>query len=102
MGREPRLVGVPFERSDPRSVQPIGGLTGGVQEHFRVAKRTVLAHGTLACPHCDAPVAPDGAVTPAQPMACPYCSHAGAVRDFLSLDAPTRPAHVTLRVVPRG
>jgi hypothetical protein len=72
-----------------------------VQEHIRVAVRQVLAHGTLACPSCDAPVAPDGIVTPASPMACPYCSHSGATRDFLSLDAPTRPAHVTLRVAPR-
>ena len=40
-------------------------------------------------------------VTPAEPLACPFCAHAGAVRDFLSLRAPTRPAHVEVRVVDR-
>ena len=90
-----------FERTDPRSVEPVSGISGGVQEHIRVQTRTVLAHGTMACPECDAPVAPDGPITPAVWLACPYCSHHGAARDFLSLDAPTRPARVELRVVPR-
>jgi hypothetical protein len=34
-------------------------------------------------------------------MRCPYCRHAAAVRDFLSLSAPTRPARVEIRVRPR-
>jgi uncharacterized paraquat-inducible protein A len=92
---------VAFERSDPRSVEPVSGISGGVQEHIRVQTRTVLAHGTMACPECDAPVAPDGPITPAVRLQCPYCSHHAAARDFLSLDAPTRPARVELRVVPR-
>jgi hypothetical protein len=33
-------------------------------------------------------------------MRCPVCDHAGAVRDFLSLAAPSRPARV--RVVIAG
>jgi hypothetical protein len=92
---------VAFQRSDPRSVEPVSGVSGGVQEHIRTETRRVLAHGTLACPECDAPVAPSGPVTPASHMACPYCFHHGAARDFLSLESPTRPAHVELRVVPR-
>jgi hypothetical protein len=31
-------------------------------------------------------------------MACGYCRHAGAVRDFLSLVEPTRPTRVVVRV----
>jgi hypothetical protein len=31
-------------------------------------------------------------------MACPFCAHAGAVRAFLSLEPPTRPARVVVRV----
>jgi hypothetical protein len=59
-----------------------------------------LATGTLACPTCDAPVALAGAFAgPADPLACPYCDHAGALREFLSLEAPSRPARVTVRVV---
>jgi hypothetical protein len=62
-----------------------------------------LGTGTLACPHCDAPVAPAaGGMSPADPLACPFCRHGGAVRDFLSLAAPSRPARVAVRVVPRG
>jgi hypothetical protein len=38
-------------------------------------------------------------MSPADPLACPYCAHEGAVRDFLSLGAPTRPAHVDVRIV---
>jgi len=61
-----------------------------------------LAVGTLACPRCDAPVAlVDGPVAPAAALGCPYCGHAGAVRDFLSLGDPVRPQRVEVRVVAR-
>ena len=59
----------------------------------------VLAAGTLACPRCDAPIALGGDVlTPADSLGCPFCAHAGAVRDFLSLAVPTRPTRVRVRV----
>ena len=70
-----------------------------IEQRIRRAER--LATGTLACPACDAPVAPAGRMSPAQPIGCSYCGHAGAVRDFLSLVAPSRPARVAVRVVPR-
>lgn len=61
-----------------------------------------LATGTLACPLCDAPVALAGAFAgPSDPLGCPYCDHAGAVRDFLSLGEPSRPARVAVRVISR-
>lgn len=61
-----------------------------------------LATGTLACPTCDAPVALAGTFAgPADALGCPYCEHDGAVRDFLSLEAPSRPARVTVRVIAR-
>ena len=69
------------------------------QEERRVARSTRLAAGTLACPACDAPVAPAGPLSPADPLGCPYCAHGGAVRDFLSLGAPARPARVVVRVI---
>ncbi|MCW2990570.1 MAG: hypothetical protein JWM73_1164 [Solirubrobacterales bacterium] len=61
--------------------------------------RTVhLAMGSLACPGCDAPVAPAaGTHAPSDPLGCPYCGLDGAVRDFLSLAQPTRPARVVVR-----
>jgi hypothetical protein len=61
-----------------------------------------LGTGTLACPTCDAPVALAMRFAgPADPLGCPYCDHAGAVRDFLSLEAPSRPARVAVRIIPR-
>ena len=71
-----------------------------VEEERRIARTSLLARGTLACPSCDAPVAPTRpSLAPPDPLACPYCDHAAAVRDFLSLDAPSRPARVDVRVV---
>jgi hypothetical protein len=59
-----------------------------------------LATGTLACPTCDAPVALATAFAgPADPLGCPYCDHTAAVRDFLSLEKPSRPARVAVRIV---
>jgi hypothetical protein len=66
----------------------------------RRARSSRLATGTLACPLCDAPVAVAGAwLSPADGLACPYCAHTAATREFLSLAEPTRPARVAVRVV---
>ena len=78
-----------------------GARPNEIQEERRVARSGHLASGTLACPECDAPVAPLGAMSPADAIGCPLCDHAGAVRDFLSLTQPNRPARVEVRVVMR-
>jgi hypothetical protein len=67
---------------------------------IRPARRPgVLAEGTLACPGCDVPVAPPQGRAPlTAPVACPYCGRTGRLRDFLTLGAPTRPAHVVVTV----
>ena len=70
----------------------------GPREYRYRARSTRLAAGTLACPRCDAPVAPARPLSPAEWIACPFCAHAGAVREFLSLEPPTRPARVVVRV----
>lgn len=58
-----------------------------------------LGAGTLACRRCDAPVAiGPGRRSPRAELTCPYCSHSGPLRDFLSLAAPTRPARVVVWV----
>ncbi len=90
-----------YDGSDPAPPGSAAGQAGPVEERRR-ARPWELGPGTLACPRCDAPVALDGrAVTPSMPLACPFCDHAAAVRDFLSLAEPTRPAHVVVRVVDR-
>jgi hypothetical protein len=72
---------------------------GGRHERRRSEATWQLATGTLACPACDAPVVPSlDPMSPPDPMACGYCRHAGAVRDFLSLAEPTRPTRVVVRV----
>ena len=86
-----------FDGSEP--LRPVGRLSG-TEELRRIERTRVMAAGTLACPACDAPVAPGPrALRPAEGLHCPFCGHGGAVRDFLSLEAPTRPARVEVRVI---
>ncbi|MBB4665062.1 hypothetical protein [Conexibacter arvalis] len=76
------------------------GRNAGAEEERRVARSSVVAAGTLACPDCDAPIAlGDRPLSPAAPLGCPFCGHEGPVRDFLSFAAPTRPTRVVVRVV---
>jgi hypothetical protein len=89
-----------IDGSEPLRPERIVDLAGASEHRFAATR--VLATGTLACPGCDAPVAPlDRPMGPADPLACPFCAHAGAVRDFLSLESPSRPARVIVRVSPQ-
>jgi hypothetical protein len=88
-----------FFRASNDDADPV---LAGIYEERRRRRTGHLGTGTLACPQCDAPVAlATGPVTPATPLSCPFCLHAGAVRDFLSLAPPSRPARVELRVIQR-
>lgn len=68
-------------------------------EERRTIRSTRLGAGTIACPRCDAPVRigpwPLGLGTL---LRCPFCDYDGPVRDFLSLDPPTRPTRVIVHV----
>jgi hypothetical protein len=81
---------------DPGRPEPVAG-----EHELRIARTRQLGVGTLACPACDAPVALAGPVAPREEIMCPYCWHDGAVRDFLSLAPPTRPARVVVTVTDR-
>jgi hypothetical protein len=83
--------------ANPDRVEPAAGL----QEERRATRSPLLGKGTLACPECDAPVAPGGPLSATEELGCPVCAHAGVVRDFLSLAPPSRPARVDVRVVYR-
>lgn len=90
-----------IDGSEPLRPQPVERMAG--MREIRPDERSwVMATGTFACPACDAPVAPAAPLSPPDPVACPYCGHGGAVRDFLSLDAPARPARVEVRVLREG
>jgi len=88
------------EGAEPIRADAIERVSEPRELELRGDRRNRVASGTLACPACDAPVAPGPtALAPARPLACPVCGHAGAVRDFLSLATPSRPARVAVRVV---
>ncbi|MCP9489686.1 MAG: hypothetical protein MSC31_07385 [Solirubrobacteraceae bacterium MAG38_C4-C5] len=88
-----------IDGSEPVRTDPVGRVAG-VEEERRLAHTSRLTAGTLACPGCDAPVAlTDGPLTPRDPLACSFCGHAGAVREFLTLGEPSRHTHVEVRVV---
>jgi hypothetical protein len=71
-------------------------------EHYeerRTARPWHLATGSLACPDCDAPVVlASKRARPTDPMHCPFCETAGALRDFLSLAHPARAPRVNVLV----
>jgi hypothetical protein len=71
---------------------------GPAHRELRWGHRTHIATGTLACPECDAPVLPDGPMSPAADLACAFCAHSAPLRDFLSLEPPTRPTRVVVRI----
>ena len=84
--------------SDRVPPEPLGR-SGGLHEERRAERSAKLADGTLACPTCDAPVAPLlRPMSPAEPLGCGFCLHEGPLRDFLSLAPPTRPTRVTVLV----
>ena len=88
-----------IDGSDPVDAEGVGGRIQ-IQDERRT-RSSRLGVGTLACPRCDAPVALAGPLSPVAVIACPYCGHGAALREFLSLGAPTRPARVVVRVVER-
>ena len=68
------------------------------EELRRTRRSSQFAVGTLACSRCDAPVSPGNSPRLlTDVLACPFCAHQGPLREFLTLGAPTRPAHVVLR-----
>lgn len=87
-----------IDGSEPVRPQPVQRLVGS--REIRPDERVLtLGTGTFACPACDAPVLPAGPMAPTDGARCPWCDFNGYVRDFLSLEAPVRPARVTVRVV---
>jgi hypothetical protein len=91
---------VAFQRGSD-GADPVRGAGGPHHVEQRIRHTTLVATGTFACPHCDAPIPPHVPIRPVALMICPYCLRSGRARDFLSLDAPSRPARVEVRIVPR-
>lgn len=86
--------------TDPRRIEPVGE-PAGFHEERRTTRPWQLATGSLACPECDAPVTLASApAAPTDALACPFCSHGAAVRDFLSLGQPPRAPRVNVLIQP--
>src|SRR3954465_674475 len=69
-----------MDRSRPLRPEPLERV-GGPHEKQRTTRSWVVATGTLACPSCDAPVAPaPEPLAPAERLSCPVCDHAAWVR----------------------
>jgi hypothetical protein len=86
---------------DPDGVRldRVAPVAGARDQELRPARNGLLGVGTLACNRCDAPVALGaGPMSVSDTLSCPFCSNHATVRDFLSLDPPTRPARVEVRV----
>ena len=85
-------------------VDPLDRAREAQVEERRATRAGHVCSGTLACPRCDAPVAVgERGLTLTEELACPFCSYRNAVRAFLSLEPPTRPARVVVRVtLPRA
>jgi hypothetical protein len=78
---------------------PLGRTRDMQVEERRATRDGIVCSGTLACPRCDAPVAAGPAgLTLVEELTCPFCAHREPVREFLSLEPPTRPARVVVRV----
>jgi hypothetical protein len=90
-----------IDGSEPVRAQPVTRL-GRVDADPRAGRVQSLGTGTLACPDCDVPVLIAGTLRPHDPLGCGYCGRSGALRDFLSLAAPTRPARVEIRLTLRA
>lgn len=87
---------------EPLRAQPVSGVAGAHEER-RSSRPWRLGPATLACPRCDAPVVLGGRAVPVtDALCCPFCDHSAALRDFLSLAQPARPARVAIRVLPRA
>lgn len=86
-----------IDGSEPLRAQPVFA-RAGARDIEEVADSLRVASGTLACPRCDAPIGLGGrAASFAEDLDCPFCRHSGALREFLSLATPTRPARVQVR-----
>jgi hypothetical protein len=70
------------------------------EEKRQTIRSTLLGVGTLACGHCDAPIAIGARpLLLTDQLTCPFCRRRGPARDFLSLAQPTRPARVLVRMI---
>jgi hypothetical protein len=60
--------------------------------------RRSIGHGSFACPRCDVPVLPGGAVSISASIECPFCGERAPARSYLRLGATDTPRnHVFVR-----
>src|ERR1700760_4647123 len=93
--QQPRLCVVSGEARPDGRAEGVAGL----REERRSRRTSWMGVGSLSCPVCDAPTPLlESPATPQTAFGCPYCDHAGPVRDFLSLAEPLRAPRVNVYV----
>ena len=63
--------------------------------------RRSIGHGSFACPSCDIPLLPGGAVSVSALIECPFCAERAPARRFLRLgtiDTPRNEVYVRARL----
>jgi hypothetical protein len=69
------------------------------QRQRRADRNGAIAAGTIACARCDTPVAiGSDQVAVTEALTCPFCTPQRPVGEFRSLDVPTRPTRVQVRL----
>lgn len=100
-GSGPRLKGMGLQAGNDGmgTNRPVPAAAPVEAVDRRLAVKTHMATGTLACPRCDAPVALTATRSALRDsLGCPFCGHGDTVRAFLSLAEPSRPARVRVTV----
>ena len=72
----------PATSPDPERDERLSAVAGRVE--LRPAEKAAwLGARSLACPHCDVPIALSGPVGFSDVIACAFCEHEGPTRDFI-------------------
>jgi hypothetical protein len=67
------------------------GIEPAVEHRVIRGARRPIGHGSFACPSCDLPLLPAGAVSVSASIECPFCAERAPARRFLRLDAIDTP-----------
>ena len=81
---------LPIDPGDPgqpnTKLGRVDGSEAGAERRLLRDGMQVLAHGALVCPQCALPLAIDGQLPSRRDLACGFCDHVAAARDFVRED----------------
>jgi hypothetical protein len=89
------------EPSDWERLDRGQGIEPAVEHKVVRELRRAIGHGSFACPACDLPLLPAGAVSISASIECPFCAERAPARSFLRLgaiDTPRNEVYVRARL----